>query len=67
MSRRSPAAALVLSFLIPGVGQLYTGRVAWAIFWFVFTPTLWIGSAGFFGWVAHILSALQALGQADKT
>ena len=40
MSRREPATALVLSFLLPGLGQLYTGRVAWAIFWFIFTPAL---------------------------
>jgi TM2 domain-containing membrane protein YozV len=67
MSRKEPGTALVLSFLIPGVGQLYTGRIAWAIFWFVFTPGLWIGSGGLLGWVAHIVSALQARGQADKS
>jgi TM2 domain-containing membrane protein YozV len=67
MSRREPATALVLSFLIPGVGQLYAGRIGWAIFWFVFTPGLWIGSGGMLGWIAHILSALQAQSQADRT
>jgi TM2 domain-containing membrane protein YozV len=67
MSRREPATALVLSFLIPGVGQLYSGRIGWAIFWFIFTPGLWIGSGGMFGWIAHILSALQAQSQAERT
>ena len=67
MSRKEPATALVLSFLIPGVGQLYTGHVGWAIFWFIFTPGLWIGSGGLLGWIAHIIAALQARGQADKS
>jgi TM2 domain-containing membrane protein YozV len=67
MTRREPATALVLSFLLPGVGQLYTGRIGWAIFWFVFTPGLWIGSGGCLGWIAHVMSALQAQSQADRT
>jgi TM2 domain-containing membrane protein YozV len=66
MSRKEPATALILSFIIPGVGQLYTGRIGWAIFWFIVTPGLWIGSGGMLGWVAHIVSALQAQGQADR-
>jgi TM2 domain-containing membrane protein YozV len=67
MSRRQPQTALVLSFLIPGLGQLYTAHVGWALFWFVFTPGLWIGTGGLLGWIAHIVSALQAQGQADRT
>jgi TM2 domain-containing membrane protein YozV len=31
----SPVIAAVLSFLVPGAGQLYTGNVATAILWFV--------------------------------
>ena len=30
--------AAVLSFFIPGLGQIYTGRFMAAIFWFILTP-----------------------------
>lgn len=33
----SPGIAALLSFLIPGAGQLYKGNVASGILWFVFT------------------------------
>ena len=63
-SKRDGGIATILSFLLPGMGQLYTGHFLWAIFWFIFTPGLWIGSGGLLGWICHILSALQANGQA---
>jgi TM2 domain-containing membrane protein YozV len=63
---RSPGTAAVLSFFLPGVGQIYNGRFLWAIFWFIVTPGLWIGSGGFLGWVCHLLSAFQAFSQAKK-
>jgi TM2 domain-containing membrane protein YozV len=63
-SKRDGGIATILSFLLPGMGQLYTGHLLWAIFWFIFTPGLWIGSGGMLGWICHILSALQANGQA---
>ncbi|MCB0114698.1 MAG: hypothetical protein R2873_24160 [Caldilineaceae bacterium] len=56
----------MLSLILPGVGQVYAGRFLWAIFWFVVTPGLWIGSGGLLGWICHILSALQAHGQAKR-
>jgi TM2 domain-containing membrane protein YozV len=63
---RSPGTAAVLSFFLPGVGQIYNGRFLWAIFWFIITPGLWIGSGGFLGWICHFLSAFQAHSQAKR-
>jgi TM2 domain-containing membrane protein YozV len=59
-SKRDGGLATIFSFLLPGMGQLYTGHIFWAIFWFIFTPGLWIGSGGLLGWICHILSACQA-------
>jgi TM2 domain-containing membrane protein YozV len=63
---KSPGTAAVLSFFLPGVGQIYNGRFLWAIFWFIVTPGLWIGSGGLLGWICHILSAFQAYSQAKR-
>jgi len=32
----------------------------WAIFWFIITPGLWIGTGGLLGWICHIASAYHA-------
>ena len=50
----------LLSFIIPGVGQVYNGRWVWAIVWLLITPGLWIGTGGFLGWICHFMSAYQA-------
>ncbi len=49
---KNPGTAAVLSFLIPGVGQIYNGKFLRAIFWLIITPgsgsavaELWDGSA----------------------
>ena len=63
---KDPGLAAVLSALIPGLGQLYNGRILWAIFWFVITPGLWIGTGGFLGWVCHIVSAYEAYRYAKR-
>ena len=65
-TRRDPNLALVLSFLIPGVGQLYAGRYLWAAFWLLFTPGFWVGTGGCLGWVCHLVSAWQAQQQAHQ-
>ncbi len=41
---RDPFTAGILSFLIPGVGQLYNGRILAGILWLIITPGRWIGS-----------------------
>ena len=57
---KHPGTAAVLSVIIPGVGQIYNGQIIWAIFWFIITPGLWIGTGGFLGWICHVISALMA-------
>ena len=57
---RDPGIAAVLSFLLPGVGQLYNGQLVWAIVWFIITPGLWIGTGGLLGWVCHVIAAAAA-------
>ena len=55
-----PGIAAVLSFIVPGIGQVYTGHWIWAIVWLIVTPGLWVGSGGLLGWICHILAAMQA-------
>ncbi len=57
---RDPALAAVLSLLIPGVGQLYNGRILAGILWLIITPGFWIGTGGTLGWIFHIISAYTA-------
>lgn len=57
---RDPFIAGLLSFLIPGVGQLYNGRILAGILWLVLTGFSWIGSAGTLGWICHIIAAYTA-------
>jgi TM2 domain-containing membrane protein YozV len=59
-TRASPQIAAALSFVVPGLGQIYAGRVLWGIVWLIVTPGFWIGSGGTLGWVCHIASAWQA-------
>ena len=56
----SPNIAALLSFLIPGVGHIYTGNWVWGIFWLIVTPGFWIGSGGLLGWLCHVLAGIQA-------
>jgi TM2 domain-containing membrane protein YozV len=57
---RNSGIAAVLSFLIPGVGQIYNGKFLRGIFWLVITPGLWIGSGGLLGWICHVIAAYTA-------
>ena len=43
LKMRDPVLAAVLSAIIPGVGQLYNGRILAGILWLIITPGLWIG------------------------
>jgi TM2 domain-containing membrane protein YozV len=61
-----PGTAAVLSFFIPGVGQIYNGAFLRGIFWLILTPGLWIGSAGTFGWICHLIAAYTAYTYAMK-
>jgi len=54
---RNPWIAAVLSLLIPGLGQIYNGRIIIGIIWLLVTGVSWVGSIGFFGWVIHLIAA----------
>ncbi|MFO0618137.1 MAG: DUF5683 domain-containing protein [Polyangiaceae bacterium] len=64
--KKNPGLAAVLSFVLPGVGQIYNGKFLRAIFWMVVTPGLWIGSAGYFGWLCHLVAAFTAYRYAER-
>lgn len=57
---RNPATAALLSVIIPGIGQLYNGRILAGILWLIITPGLWIGSGGTLGWICHVVAAYTA-------
>lgn len=65
-NQADPGFAAVLSLIVPGVGQFYTGHFLWGIFWLLFTPGFWLGTGGCFGWVCHVLAATQAWRQAKR-
>ena len=54
---REPVLAGILSLLIPGLGQIYNGRVLVGVLWLIFTGFSSIGSAGTLGWIVHLISA----------
>lgn len=56
----------ILSFIIPGVGQIYNGKYLRGLFWLVVTPSLWLGSAGLLGWICHLVSSYTAYRYASR-
>ena len=63
---RDPFLAGLLSFIVPGVGQLYNGQILAGILWLIFTPGFWIGTGGTLGWLCHIVSAPMAYSYASS-
>ena len=57
---KDPGLAGVLSFFVPGLGQIYNGAILRGIFWLVITPGMWIGTGGLLGWICHLVSAWTA-------
>jgi serine/threonine-protein kinase len=52
--------AAALSFLAPGLGQIYNREYLRGIFWLIVTPGFWIGTGGVLGWPFHFISAYTA-------
>jgi TM2 domain-containing membrane protein YozV len=47
----------LVSFFIPGLGQLIQGRLIAALLYFVVSVVLWFF---FLGWLGHIISCIDA-------
>lgn len=58
--------AATLSFLAPGLGQLYNRDFLRGLFWLVVTPGFWVGSAGLLGWPFHLIAAYTAYRRAVR-
>ncbi len=63
---KNPGTAAVLSFFIPGVGQIYNGEFLRGIFWLIVTPGFWLGTGGTLGWVCHLIAAWTAYHRAAR-
>ncbi len=63
---REPWIAGILSLLVPGVGQIYNGRIIVGILWLVLTGVSWIGSVGTLGWIVHLIAAWCAYSYAKE-
>ena len=63
---RDPFLAGLLSFIVPGVGQLYNGQILAGILWLILTPGFWIGTGGMLGWLCHIIAAWAAYSYASR-
>jgi TM2 domain-containing membrane protein YozV len=63
---RDPVLAGVLSLIVPGVGQLYNGRILAGILWLILTPGFWLGTGGTLGWICHLVSAWCAYSYAKE-
>ena len=63
---KKPGNAAVLSFLLPGLGQIYNGKFLRGIFWLIITPGVWIGSGGLLGWICHVIAAFTAYRYAKR-
>lgn len=63
---RDPFLAGLLSFIVPGVGQLYNGQILAGILWLILTPGFWIGTGGMLGWLCHVISAWAAYSYASR-
>jgi TM2 domain-containing membrane protein YozV len=61
-----PGKAAVLSFVLPGLGQIYNGKFLRGLFWLIITPGFWIGTGGTLGWICHVISAYTAYSYAES-
>lgn len=52
--------AAICSFFIPGLGQLVQGRLLAAAVQFTLAAVVWVITFGWFGWVVHLWSIIDA-------
>ncbi|MFM8394451.1 MAG: DUF5683 domain-containing protein [Acidobacteriota bacterium] len=64
---KRPVTAALLSLIVPGIGQIYNGKIFRGLFWLIITPGFWIGSGGLLGWVCHLISAWTAYNDAKQS
>ena len=63
---RDPIIAGVLSLILPGLGQIYNGRVLAGIMWLIFASGLWFGTGFLLGWILHLVAAYCAYSYARE-
>lgn len=62
---RDPVLAGLLSLIVPGIGQLYNGKILRGLFWLIVTPGFWIGTGGTLGWICHFVAGYTAYKYAE--
>lgn len=60
-----PGVAAILSFFLPGLGQLYNGCIFRGLIWFLFVGFSW-PFAGPLTLIVHAISAWTAFSYAEK-
>lgn len=63
---RDPVLAGILSLIVPGLGQIYNGRVLAGIVWLLLALFFWGWTGGLLGWVFHLISAYCAYSYAKE-
>jgi TM2 domain-containing membrane protein YozV len=61
-----PGTSCGLSFLIPGLGQLYNGEYGRGIIWFLVGLAVWVGTGGLLGWIINLIAAVTAYRRAKE-
>jgi TM2 domain-containing membrane protein YozV len=57
--KKSPTLAVILSLLIPGLGQIYLGRIGKGILFFILTILLSLVLVGFIVWIFNVYDAYK--------
>ncbi len=64
--KKSEAVALLLSFLFPGLGQIYVGKVGRGLAFLIGTIVLTIITFGIGGFIVWVWNIIDAYNQAKK-
>jgi len=67
-NKKDPTLAGILSFLIPGLGQMYNGNVLKGIVWFIIVVIGWtcLVIPGFILWIINIWDANNDANEINK-